>query len=171
MKKILSLLFITCSINSCSYQLLAPIVSVHPTITHYAYVYIIPTNTITSGYDYDYSNSYLPSGITKSINPADIIAGDLMQRGYAVLPSLQEQNINKTMVVSYGETGTRTIGLFAYTKEIIIQFRDATTNELIASCKAEGIGSTEADDIQEAIRRALNAIFTNTGNYTHTNNQ
>ena len=30
---------------------------------------------------------------------------------------------------------------------------------MIASCVAEGMGSTEADDIRKAVLRALNSIF------------
>ena len=59
------------------------------------------------------------------------------------------------------ETGHRSVGflwLFDATS-IIIQFRDAATNELVASAEAEDYGSTEADNIRYAIREALDAIF------------
>jgi hypothetical protein len=42
---------------------------------------------------------------------------------------------------------------------IIIQFRDAQTNDLIASAEAEDYGSTEADNVRYALRKALDAIF------------
>jgi hypothetical protein len=45
------------------------------------------------------------------------------------------------------------------TTSIIIQFRDAKTNDLIASAEAEDWGSTEADNVRYALRGALDAIF------------
>lgn len=45
---------------------------------------------------------------------------------------------------------------------IIIQFRDAQTNELIASAEAEDYGSTAAENVRYAIRRALDTIFSST---------
>ena len=62
------------------------------------------------------------------------------------------------MIVNYGECGKRYRGL-GYTIEIIIQFISAETNEMICSCMAEGQGETEADDIRQAIGRALYSLF------------
>lgn len=165
MKKILSLLLISCCISSCSVQLMAPTVSVHPSIAKYKYAYIIPTNTITGGYISGDSNS--TSGYTKSTNPANVIAGVLMEKGYTILPEIQERFKENTIVVTFGELPTAT-GFTVAKSEVIIQFRDANTSELIASAKAEGTSKnewsfshpTEADGIKEAILRALNAIFT-----------
>ena len=42
---------------------------------------------------------------------------------------------------------------------IIIQFRDAQTNDLIASVETEATGSTEADNVRYAIQKAFDAIF------------
>jgi hypothetical protein len=89
------------------------------------------------------------------------MSGYLMQRGYTVLPRLDEKKLSETLVVSYGETGQRSVGflwLFDATS-IIVQFRDAQTNELIASAEAEDYGSTAADNVRYAIRRALDTIF------------
>ena len=153
MKKKFLFLFLTCCLCGCS--LLAPTVQVNYPVNNYQYVYIIPTTSLTSGY----TSSSSGSGITKSINPTDISAGEMMKRGYAILPELQDELKARTIVVSYGETGSRIFGLLGYTKEVIIQFRDASNSELIASCVAEGMGSTEADDIRKAVLRALNSIF------------
>jgi hypothetical protein len=51
--------------------------------------------------------------------------------------------------------------LFSYAISVNIQFRDAKTFELIASGEAEGIGSTEADDVRNAVNKALHSIFAN----------
>lgn len=166
MKKILSLFIFACCFTSCSIQLLAPTVSVNPSIVKYKYAYIIPTNTITGGYIS--GDSYSTSGYTKSTNPANVIAGVLMEKGYVILPEIQDELKNNMMIVSFGELPSTT-GLTIGKSEVLLQFRDAITNELIASAKAEGtsknewsfIHPTEADGVKEAILRALNAIFAN----------
>ena len=61
-------------------------------------------------------------------------------------------------IVNYGESGGRNRGL-GYTIEVTLQFISAETNEMVCSCTAEGQGSTEADDIRQAIKRALGALF------------
>ena len=67
---------------------------------------------------------------------------------------------NKTLIVSYGESGKREVDVFgSYTIEVTIQFVDSKTNTLVSTCVAEGIGSTEADDIRIAINRCLTALF------------
>ena len=70
-------------------------------------------------------------------------------------------NNDETLVLSYGETDRRDVGLLwlSTSTGIIIQFRDALTNDLIASAEAEDFGSTEADNVRYAIRKALDAIF------------
>ena len=62
------------------------------------------------------------------------------------------------MVISYGESGRRKMG-FGYAIEVTIQFIDASTNELILTSTAAGIGETEADDIRKATLNCLNNIF------------
>ena len=114
MKKLLPLLLITCVFASC-YTLYPPTVSVNPTISQYRYVYIIPTSAVTSGTSYTgtgYYTGVYGAGITKSINPADVIAGDLMQRGYAILPNLQEDKLEKTVSV-YEDDLDKTVSVYA----------------------------------------------------------
>ena len=64
----------------------------------------------------------------------------------------------ETLIVNYGESGRRNRGL-GYTIEVTIQFISAYTHEMFCSCTAEGQGSTEADDIRQAIKRALDGLF------------
>ena len=75
------------------------------------------------------------------------------------LGELNPQLMEKTLIISYGETGTRSVGLFAYTTEITIQMMSGKTNTLVCTTTAEGIGDTEADDVRKAIARALDAVF------------
>ena len=136
--------------------------SVQPTFYKYRYVYIMPTGSVTGSTGvYTIDRTYVTGGVTRTTNPADMMSGYLMQKGFTILPQLDQNKLSETMVLNYGETGHRSVGflwLFDATS-IIIQFRDAATNELVASAEAEDYGSTEADNIRYAIREALDAIF------------
>ncbi len=144
-----------CVVILCGCTILRkPTVVKNGDITQYEYVYIQPTKNLTSS---------LADGTvyatTKSVNPSDVIAGILMKNNYAVLPEIKPDLLDKTLVVTYGESGQRKTGLSGYTIEVTIQFLDAKTSKLIAVCCAEGQGETEADDIRKAIRRALSSLF------------
>lgn len=152
MKRICHLLCIVCAIfvmSSCV-ALKAPIIVKNAPIESYKYVYIMPTNALTS-------SSYLYSG-AKSVNPRDLITGILMKEGYMVLPVIRPELLDETIIVNYGESGRRNVFL-GYTIEVTIQFVSAKTNEMICTCTAEGLGETEADDIRKAITRALGGLF------------
>lgn len=82
-----------------------------------------------------------------------------MKKGYTPVPSVTDELADKTLVISYGYTGRRQIGLFSYASCIIIQVRDAKTHEMVASCESEGCGEDETDDILQAIDSGLNKIF------------
>lgn len=159
LKRFLFLISATLCLVGCNYQLYAPIVEVKPAIAKYRYAYIIPTGSVTSGLSSE------GDGYTKSISPSEVIAGDLMQRGYSILPQINQDLIDKTMIVNYGEVGVRDIGYQIYTKEVIIQFRDAQSQDLICSGKAEGLvdflwgSSTEVDAVVFAIKKALDSIY------------
>ena len=100
-------------------------------------------------------------GVTRTTNPSDMMSGFLMQKGFTILPQLDQNKLAETLVLSYGETGHRDVGFLwlSTSTNIIIQFRDAQTNDLIASAEAEDYGSTEADNVRYAIQKALDAIF------------
>jgi hypothetical protein len=137
--------------------------TVHPDFYKYRYVYIMPTGSVTAstGVHSSYDRSYVSGGVTKTTNPADLMSGYLMQKGFTILPQLDQTKLSETLVLSYGETGKRSVGFLwlSDATSIIIQFRDAQTNELIASAEAEDYGSTEADNIRYALTSALDAIF------------
>ena len=98
------------------------------------------------------------SSTTKSVNPSDIIAGILIQNGFIIVSEIKSELAKETVIVNYGESGRRN-RRFGYTIEVTIQFISADTNQMICSCTAEGQGSTEADDIRQAIKRALDGLF------------
>lgn len=161
MKKILFFFVLAIVATGCG-ALKPTTCTVHPDFYKYRYVYIMPTGSVTgsTGVYSSYDRSYVSGGVTKTTNPADLMSGYLMQKGFTILPQLDQNKLSETLVLSYGETGKRSGVGFLWLSDatsIIIQFRDAATNELIAS--AEDYGSTEADNVRYAIQEALNAIF------------
>lgn len=143
------------------YTLLPPTTTKSQTenLTDFSYFYMTGTGTkVGTSSSYDYGTGYV-SSTTKSVNPSDIISGYFIKQGYMRLGELNPQLMEKTLIISYGETGTRSVGLFAYTTEITIQMMSGKTNTLVCTTTAEGIGDTEADDVRKAIARALDAVF------------
>ena len=161
MKKIV-IFFFALVATACS-SLKPTTCSVQPTFYKYRYVYIMPTGSVTgsTGVYTSYVDNRVYGGKTRTANPADLMSGILMQKGFTILPQLDQNKLAETLVLSYGETGQRDVGFLwlSTSTSIIIQFRDAQTNDLIASAEAEDVGSTEADNVRYAIQKALDAIF------------
>ena len=167
MNTIKKVCFVVCSIlmlGSCT-PLRLPVIVKNAPIETYKYAYISPTKELTSSSGGTYGGQYgiYGSSTTKSVNPSDVISGVLIKEGFIILPELKSELSNETLIVNYGESGRRNRGL-GYTIEVTIQFISAKTKQMICSCTAEGQGETEADDIRQAIRRALDGLF-------HKNNQ
>jgi hypothetical protein len=162
MKKLLSLFAIICVLvcSGCSVTLNAPMVTMHSSLVGYKYVYINHTKekVSTLGVSSAYTNYAHSAILTQSVNPADVISGILIKEGYVILHQYDPTLADSTLIVNYGESGKRDVGL-GYTLEVTIQFVSAKTNKLVCSCTAEGIGSTEAEDIRNAITRALSSVF------------
>ena len=161
---VLCLLFCFAQVGCASLYPLQPVsVIENSPIRTYQYVVIAPTNTLTSSTAGLYGNNYGVYGAatSKSINPADVIKGSLVRSGFIVLPEIKSELLNETLIVNYGESGRRNLGLGGYSIEVTLQFISAENSSLISSCSAEGIGETEADDIRIAIRRCLNALLVN----------
>jgi hypothetical protein len=161
MKKLL-LFFAAIAMTACG-ALKPTTCSVQPTFYKYRYVYIMPTGSVigSTAVSTSYVDNRVHGGVTRTTNPSDMMSGVLMQKGFTILPQLDQNKLAETLVLSYGETGHRDVGFLwlSTSTGIIIQFRDAQTNELIASAEAEDYGSTEADNVRYAIQRALDAIF------------
>lgn len=126
-------------------------------IEDYKYIYITPTSSLSSSSGATIGDQYYSS--SKSVNPSDVIAGLLSKEGFIRLPDLKPEYNNETLIVNYGESGKRNTGLGGYTIEVTIQFISAKSNTLVCSCTAEGQGTTEADDIREAITRCLTELM------------
>lgn len=155
------LILAACSVlmlGACA-PLRSPVIVKHAPVEMFKYAYISPTKELTSSTGSTYGGQYgIYGSSTKSVNPSDIIAGILIQKGYVLLPEIKPELVRETVIVNYGESGRRNRGL-GYTIEVTIQFISADTNQMICSCTAEGQGSTEADDIRQAIKRALDGLF------------
>ena len=147
---------------SCSRALYQPVIVRNAPIETFKYAYISPTKELTSSSGGTYGGQYgiYGSSTTKSVNPSDVIAGMLITEGFIILPELKSELSHETLIVNYGESGRHNRGL-GYTIEVTIQFISAETKQMICTCTAEGQGSTEADDIRQAIRRALSSLFEN----------
>lgn len=126
----------------------------------YKYVYVTDASTITASSAGVYGNQYgvYGSQTTKTANPADIIAGNLMKRGFVRVPSINQDTIEETMIVSYGESG-RHGNILGYATEVTLQFLDAKTMEIIATTTAAGMGETESDDVKKAINKCFQSLF------------
>lgn len=143
-------------ISSCAP--LRPVTSIkNGSVNNYKYIYITPTNSLTSSSGATISGQYYSS--SKTVNPSDVITGILSKEGLIRLPDLKPELAETTLIVNYGESGKRDTGLGGYTIEVTIQFVSANTSSLVFSCTAEGQGSTEADDIRQAITRCLGSLF------------
>ena len=127
-------------------------------IKNYTYFYVTPTSELSSSSGV-YGNQYgVYGGVTKSINPSDVISGILIKNGYIRVNEINTDNASQTMVINFGESGRRYVNL-GYSIEITIQFINAQNQRPIVVCTAEAQGSTEADDIRKAINRALEPLF------------
>ena len=135
-----------------------PVATINSDLSGYKYAYIIPTAGVTSGSSFVYGGKFIGiygGGNTKTINPSEVIRGYFMKLGFTILPSINPDLAEQTMIVSYGYTGKRYITLFSYASGIIIQMHNAQTNELLASFEAEGCGFDETEDISQAMYSAL----------------
>lgn len=135
-------------------------VNVSEDISNYKYFYLISSTELTSSTGVAFGSNYGAYGVasTKSVVPGDMIAGYLLKKGYIRLTEIDPDRTDKTMIVSYGESGQRNVGL-GTAIEVTIQFTSADNERIIATTTAEGQGETEADDIRRAIQTALNGLF------------
>ncbi len=126
---------------------------------NYEYFYIQPTGTVNESPSSGVVvGNMVISGDSKSVNPGDLIAGQLIKVGFIRVPELRDDIRDLTFIVNYGETGSRPVALGSMT-EITIQFISASTMEPICTCTGEGIGDTKADDVEKAVYRCLQQVF------------
>ena len=138
----------------------SPIIQQNEPISFYKYFYITPTTQLTSSSGIVYGGKYGVYGgsSTQTLNPSDVISGNLIKHGMIRLPELVPELLDNTLIVNYGESGRRNY-LLGYSLEVTIQFLSAKTHSIVCISTAEGQGSTEADDLRIAINRALKPLF------------
>ena len=79
-----------------------------------------------------------------------------MKKGFIRTPKLDKEHAQKTLLVSYGESGHH----WGDITEVTIQFIDASTHELVATTTAaDGWLKTEPDKIRKAILKSLKNLF------------
>ena len=159
--RIIAIIIVFQSCKILKPALLPPTVKVNALITDYKYVLISNSSDKNSNTNilYKSGNNISNTSISQNANPKDIISGFLLKKGFVILPEIKETLLDKTLIVNYGESGKRMTGLGGYTLEATISFVSAKSFNVIASCSAEGQGSSESDDIRLAITRCLNAII------------
>lgn len=138
----------------------SPIIQQNEPISTYKYFFITPTAELTSSSGGVYGSQYGVYGgsTTKTLNPSDVISGTLLKQGMVRLPELDQNLLDQTLIVNYGESGRRNLNL-GHSIEVTIQFLSAKTHSVVCVCTAEGQGLTEVDDIRIAINRALEPLF------------
>lgn len=146
-------------VTGCAITLKPVSVQHSESLFNYKYFYIQPTGTVNASPSSGVVvGNMVISGDSKSINPGDLIAGQLIKVGFIRVPELRDDINNMTFIVNYGETGSRPVTLGS-TTEITIQFISASTLVPICTCTGEGFGETKADDVQEAVYRCLQQVF------------
>ena len=155
--RVLVLLAISLSVFSGCVTLRPATVDRKKDLSMFSRVYIPPTQTIHGSTAIVVSGMVLP--YSQSVNPRDVIAGMLSKKGYIILNELDDRFRHETVIVNYGESNRRNLGLGGYTIEVTLQFISASTGELVCTTTAEGCGSTEAADVKQAVTRALKALF------------
>ena len=164
MKKIYSFLLLCAGVllfTSC--LSVAPTsISRNGSLEGYRYFYVTPTaeRSSVNGDTWGTRGNTYGTTTSSSVNPADLIAGYLMGRGYVRVPEVKKEDAAQTMVINYGDGNMRE-GVFFDQRavEVTIQILNGQTNGLICVCKAEEKSNNEAKATRRAIEKALNEIF------------
>ena len=132
MKRIISLAVITAlglGFSGCSTKLLKPIRKKYSDTDKYEYVAIPSTNSKSSSQSSFYVGKYGGGGgsSTKQMNPSSIIEGMLLKKGLTSVDRLSDDILDKTLIVKYGESGRREVGMGGYTLEVTMKIIDAKT--------------------------------------------
>lgn len=163
MKKVYSLMlcFVGTLLFSSCLSLAPTTISRMASLDGYKYFYVTPTAERNSVKGETYGNKGYVYGSTKSnsVNPADLIAGYMMNRGYVRVPEVKQQNAAQTMIINYGDGNSREGFWEERAVEVTIQILNGETNDLICVCRADNKASDEAKAITRAINKCLDEIF------------
>lgn len=116
----------------------------YSSLDKYRFFYAIPTSQLASGYGFVLGgqSGTIGSSSSKSVNPADIINGYMMKRGFVRITELDENKLYETLIIAYGESGRHKRGLSSYAIEVTLQFIDASSNKVILTSTGAGMGRT-----------------------------
>ena len=160
MKRIMSLAVVTAlSLGFSGCSLKEPIHTKYMESNKYEFVAIPDTNSINSSSSSFYigQNGGYGGSSSKELNPSSIIEGILLKKGLTSVNQITDDIIDRTLLVKYRQSGRREV-FMGYTLEVTMKMLDAKTKKSVFMCTAEGIGSTEVDDIREAITRCLSGF-------------
>ena len=159
MKQFLSILVCALALCGCATSKYSSVNRAAP-IEGYKYFYVLGTNELVSidtsvGFADEFGNASSSTYI-EAFNPADVITGYMMKKGFIRTPRLDKEQAQKTLLVSYGESGHH----WGDITEVTIQFIDASTHDLVATTTAaDGWFKTEPDKLRNAILKSLKNLF------------
>lgn len=167
MKRLFLILTVVLVAVSVAAQLKVPSANIRGNLKGYKYVYVVPSSGVTSGsgdaivvrYGPYFSSVHSTAGSTTTVNPSETIKGYLIRMGYSILPSINPDLANKTLIVSYGHNGNRAMFLGGYASSIVLQISEAKTNNVLATYETEGHDSNESKAINRALYSALNLFY------------
>ena len=148
---------IAVTLGGCATATLPPTSTQSVDIAKYRFVVIEATPTISS-------MAGSKNGLyTQEINPANLIEGLLLKKGLVRVANVASDSQEQTLLLRWGISGHRDLihgGIFksGYAQEVTMLLLDAHSKQSAYKCSAEGLGSTEADDIQMAITSCLSGL-------------
>lgn len=161
-KKLIVFILLGILATGCAATLAPAKITKNGDIGDYKFVVLPKTVNLRSSSGSVYGNEHGVYGGTSSneINPSSIIEGVLLKRGLFSTDGVTNNNEDKTLIVKYGESGRRKVagGFGGYAVEVTIVLLSAKTSGIMFSCVAEGQGTSETDDIREAIHRCLSGL-------------
>lgn len=149
--KILMVILAFTFLSGCSsaVKLLPPETTQKKSLSEYKFVIIPREKKIV----------YASSSVSKEMFPDDLIEGVLLKKGIVRLSELPEKNTELFLIAKFAVSGKRSVYLgMGYTMEVTIVLMEAETLNIVYSCTAEGLGSTEVDDIRAAIINCMSGL-------------
>ena len=158
-KVLLFIVAVAFLLTSCSVSKYSS-VNQYSSFDEYKYFVVTEASSVVGSTGGAYGNQFgvYGSQVTKTANPTDLIAGHLMKKGFIRLSSTNEDRDEKTMIVSYGDGGRHML-FWGYATEVILQFLDAKTMDVIAVVSAAAMGETESDKVKKAINKCFKVLF------------
>lgn len=103
--------------------------------------------------------------VGKEVNPATLLEGLLLKKGLVRVSKAEARDEDQLLILRWGISGSRNqpahmalLGIGGYAQEVTITLLDGGNLRPVFTCTAEGYGTTEADDIREAITSCLSGL-------------